>query len=205
MQHPASRSSLCRATLCRATLSSVLASALGACDGTTLGHFDVDEALPETRIEGSAVAAILPDVLPPMAQDVSASESFQSEDYDYLTSVQLERLALNITASSDDDRTDALEDGEPDNFDFLTRVDIYIQGEFDGEIRRDLVGQIPEDDPQLSAAARSVDFQMTGVDILRYLESDNGYEVQIQASGDAPADAVIFDGDVRYRVGVGFR
>ncbi len=189
----------------RVLLLGCLASTLGACDGTTLGHFDVDEALPETRIEGSAVAAVLPDLLPAMALDVSASESFQREDYDYLTSVQLDALTLSITESSNDNSSDTLEDGEPDNFNFLSSVDIYIKADFDGETQRERVGQIPENDPQLSATAQSVSFQMTGVDILRYVESDNGYEVQIQASGEAPADAVIFDGDVRYRVGIGFR
>ena len=188
-----------------ALLLIALALALSACDGTTLGHFDVDEALPETRIEGNAVAAILPAVLPAMQLDVTDSESFQQEDFDFLTSVQLDALTLLITESSSDDSTDTLEDGTTDNFDFLTRVDIYISAQFDEESQRVLIGSVPEEDPQLTAATQQLSFTMTGVDILRFVEAEGGYEVEIQAVGDAPPDAVIFGGDVRYRVGIGFR
>ena len=183
----------------------VLSLILSACDGTTLGHFDVDESLPETRIEGSAVAVLLPLLLPAMSLDISASQAFQREDYDYLTSIQLDSLRLDIIESSSDDTLDTLEDGDLDNFDFLSSMDVYIQSEFNGESQRELIGTIADDDPQLSAGLQSIIFSMTGVDILRYIEAESGYEVQIEVLGEAPPDAVVFDGEVRYRVGVGFR
>lgn len=40
-------------------------------------------------------------------------------------------------------------------------------------------------------------------DSLDYVEPEEGYEVE--ASGAASPVAVIFDGDVRHRVGIGFR
>ena len=188
------------------TLLAALSAALSGCSGTTLGHFDVDETLPETRVEGSAVIGLLPaDVFPPIALDVSSSEEFQSEDYDFLTSIQLDELTLIITASSTDENEDSLEDGEADNFNFLSGIEIFIQAEFDGQSQEALIGFIDADDPQLSAGAQSIDFTLTGTDILQYVEADAGYAVQIEASGESPPDAVIFGGDVVYRVGVGFR
>ena len=182
-----------------------LSAGLSGCDGTTLGHFDVDEELPETRVEGSSVIALLPAFFPPMNLDVSSSEDFQGEEYDFLTSIQLDELTLIIADSSTDENEDSLEDGEPDNFDFLSSVEIYIESEFDGVSQRELIGSIDADDPQLGAGAQSINFNLTGTDILRYVEADAGYSVQIEASGEPPPDAVMFGGDVVYRVGVGFR
>ena len=177
---------------------------LSGCSGTTLGHFDTDESLPESRVEGSAIASILPAFFPALALDVESSESFESEEFDFLTSIQLESLTLEITESSTDQSEDSLEDGNADNFNFLSSIEIFIQAEIDGETQQELVGSIPESDPQLSASAQSISFTMTGIDIKDFVESDSGYEVQIQASGEAPRDAVIFDGTVGYRVGIGF-
>ena len=192
-------------TLRSIALLAALSLSLSACEGTTLGHFDVDESLPESRIEGSAVAVVLPLLLPAMPLDISTSEVFQQEEFDFLTSIQLDALTLNITESSSDDTVDTLEDGNLDNFDFISSMDIYIQAEFDGESQRELIGAIADDDPQLSAGLQSISFTMTGVDILRFVEAESGYEVQIEASGVAPPDTVVFDGEVRYRVGIGFR
>ena len=190
---------------CSALLLAALGLGLSGCSGTTLGHFDTEETLPESRVEGSAVASILPAVLPSLALDVTSTDSFESEQFDFLTSIQVDSLRLDITDSSTDQSEDTLEDGIADNFDFLASIEIYIQTETDGETRQELIGSIPESDPQLSASAQSISFTMTGVDILDFVESDAGYEIQIQASGESPRDAVIFDGEVTYRVGVGFR
>lgn len=182
-----------------------LSLALSACSGTTLGHFDSDENLPETRIESSAIASFIPSVLPSQNLDVSSSESFQQEEFDYLTSIEIEALSLEITDSSTDTSNDTLEDGEPDNFNFMSGVDIYIEAEFDGQTNRELIGSVPEDDSQLTDSVQTLNFTMTGLDVLDYVEAESGYSVQIQASGESPPDAVIFDGEVSYRVGIGFR
>jgi len=187
------------------SLTAILALAVSACEGTTLGHFDVEDALPETRIEGNGVVPLLPALFPAMPLNVSANESFKQEDYDYLTSVQVDSLMLSITDSSSDESADTLEDGTIDDFNFLTSMEIYISAEIDGETVREIIGSITMDDPQLSAAVQQISFSMTGLDILPYVEAQNGYEVQIEAVGEAPPDAVIFDGDIRYRVGIGFR
>jgi hypothetical protein len=44
-----------------------------------------------------------------------------------------------------------------------------------------------------------------GVDILDYVEAENGYEISVSGSGTVPPDEVIFDGEARYRLGLGFR
>lgn len=185
--------------------TTVVALALAGCEGTTLGHFDVDEPLPETRVEGRAAVSFLPVLLPPISMDVSSSQEFQQQEYDYLTSIQVDSLTLAVTESSTQSSVDSLEDGVDDNFDFLSSVEIYIQAEINDVSERLLIGSIEEADVQLSESRQLISFTMTGADILQFVEADEGYEVQIQASGDAPPDAVIFDGEVVYRVGIGFR
>jgi len=187
-----------------ATMLVALSLTVSACEDSTLGHFDIDEPIPATRIEGSTLPALLPAVLPPITLDVKSSESFQQQEYDYLTSVQLDALSLSITESSTDNSVDGSEDGMADNFDFLASVEIYIQATFDGQLQRALIGSIDDTDPQLMASTPAISFVMTGVDILRYVEAVAGYEIEIQASGETPPDAVIFDGEAWYRVGVGF-
>lgn len=186
-------------------LAAVIALVLTGCEGTTLGHFDVDEPLPSTRVEGRGAVSFLPLAFPAMELDVNSSQEFQSQEYDYLTSIQLDSLQIQMTPESTQASEDSLEDGEDDNFNFLSSIEIFIQAEIDDVLQRLLVGSIAESDVQLSESRQSISFTMTGADILAYVEAEGGYEVQIQARGDAPPDAVIFDGDVVYRVGIGFR
>jgi len=183
----------------------VTALSLSACDGDTLGHFDADEDLPEIRIEGSPVSAALPSFFPPLPLDVQSSDSFKDQEYDYLSSIQLEALTLQISGSSTDPNEDTLEDGQADNFNFLSGASIHIAAQFDGGRRSELIGSIAEDDPQLSSSSTVLELNMTGIDILRFVEAPGGYQIEIQASGEAPPDAVIFSGLVEYRVGVGFK
>lgn len=178
---------------------------LTACDGTTLGSFTVDESLPPTRVQGAGLVNVLPSVFPPMKLDVTASEAYESEDYNHVTGIRLSSLVFTVDPSSEDAEQDASEDGMPDDLSFLSAIDLYIRATIDGVERRERLAGVEENDPRLDPGARSVILDVSGIDILDFVEAQGGYEVQLEASGTPPPDDVIFGGTIAYRVGVGFK
>ncbi|ASJ73740.1 hypothetical protein [Granulosicoccus antarcticus] len=182
-----------------------LAGVLSACDNTTIGSFTVDEDLPETRVEGGGFVTILPAELAPFNLNIEASEEFGAEQYDYLTYIKLSSLSFSITASSEDADEDVAENGMPDDFDFLSSIALYIEASIDGTEQRALIASLAQNDTQLSSGMQNIQLSTTGVDILDFVEADDGYTIVSEVSGTAPPDAVIFDGSSSYRVGVGFR
>jgi hypothetical protein len=183
---------------------SLLFAMLAACSGGVIGHIDVDQKIPVSTVNGSVVSGVLPPSFAPIALDVTNESAYKQGDYDYVKSIQLDRLVLTVTASSEDMSSDPLEDGRPDNFDFFTAIEVHILARIDGADSAALIASIPLGNPQLSNANRQIGFQMTGVDILPYVEAAGGYQIQIRASGSLPPDNVSFDGNAYYRVGVGF-
>jgi len=180
--------------------------ALTACsEDNTLGHFDVDQSIPEIHVKGSAVSALLPSEFSPIPLNIKSEEGFQNENFDYLTTIEFDQLTLTIAEKSNDPDIDTLEDGTPDNFDFFGSVAIYIRATIDGVDRREIIAEIPADSEQLTSGQSTIDFTMSGVDILSFVESPTGYEIITEATGVPPNDDVYFEGDAVYRVGIGFR
>ena len=97
---------------------------------------------------------------------------------------------------------DPVEDGNPDTFDFLDAVDVFLEATVNGQASRVRVAYLPSGDSQLSAGASSLTLQTTGADILPYVEAPGGYKVAVDATGSIPPDAVTFDGRIVYRVTV---
>lgn len=181
------------------------AALTGCSESTTLGHFDVDQDLPEIQVQGSLVSALLPTEFAPIPLNVKSEEAFQNANYDYLTTIEVDALSLRITEKSNDPAQDSAEDGEPDNFDFFTSVSVFIRATINGEERRELIAELPEGSEQLSSGQNQIQFTMSGLDILPFVEADGGYEVITEATGTPPSDDVYFDGEAVYRVGIGFR
>ena len=192
-----------------------VATALGACggggEGTTLGTVSIDEDLPPTRVRGvGPVPQVLPTVLPALPLDVESTEAYRSGDYASITRVAITELSLSVLSpeSEDNEReTFGAEDGMADDLSFFSRIDLYIVAEIDGEQQERLLGGLPENDPSLDPdpPARVLELDMTGVDILDFVEAEGGYEVRLVVNGTVPPDDVVFDGEVEYEVGVGFR
>ena len=174
------------------------------CSGTTLARISVDETLPETRVEGVGITNILPLTLSSMALDVTSAEAYASEEFDYTTEIKIRSLAFSITDSSTDHNEDAFEDGIDDNFDFISSLDLYIKATIDGEEKQTRIAYLGAEDSQIGSGASQLSLSVENVDILSYVEADGGYEVLVNATGEVPPDAVVFDGQIVYRVGIGF-
>lgn len=178
--------------------------AVAGCSDSTLGRFSVDEPLPLTRVPGAGIGGVLPLTLSAFALDVTSSDAYAQQDFDFVTEITLPAVTLFIDDSSEDAETDRLENGMPDDFSFLSSIDLHIEASIEGQTRRARLGGLPMNDPAFAQGARSLSLQMTGIDILDFVEASGGYRVEISATGEAPPDDVVFGGDVTYRVGVGF-
>jgi len=184
--------------------------ALAACEdddgNVNLGRYTSSERLGERRVEGSAVAQLLPGAIVPFELDVTATQDFPDEaDYDFLTSIEIVDVTLFIAESSENAVSDDLENGMADDFAFLSSLALSIEAEIDGETRREPVASVPEGDPRLAEGSRRFSFDTSGVNILPCVEAPGGYRLVTEATGTPPPDDVVFDGSVEYRVRVGFR
>ncbi|MEM7259666.1 MAG: hypothetical protein AAF404_20010 [Pseudomonadota bacterium] len=190
------------ATLCAAALGG---SALTGCSDVTLGHFSVDEEIPESTVQGIGLSQTLPLTFATFPMDVTSQAAYQQEDFDYLTEVSLRRLVLSIDNKSDMPEHDAFEDGNDDNFDFLSSLEISVEAVLDGQEQSVVVARLTEDDPQIASGTRELQLTTTGADILDFIEAEGGYEVTIDGRGTVPPDDVIYAGKATYRLGLGFR
>jgi hypothetical protein len=193
------------------SLTQVLSLALAtltttfACSDTTLTRFNVDERLEETTVQGVGFGNVLPLTLSELNADIEQQESYGQEDFDYVTEIRMTSLSLAIVEASDDPDRDSFEDGNEDNFDFVESLNLYIQANIGGTEQKESIAFLASTDPQIATSSRRISLETTGIDILDYVEADGGYQVVIEGSGNVPPDDVIFNGDVVYRVGVGFR
>jgi hypothetical protein len=193
------------------SLTQVLSLALAtltttfACSDTTLTRFNVDERLEETTVQGVGFGNVLPLTLSELNADIEQQESYGQEDFDYVTEIRMTSLSLAIVEASDDPVRDSFEDGNEDNFDFVESLNLYIQANIGGTEQKESIAFLASTDPQIATSSRRISLETTGIDILDYVEADGGYQVVIEGSGNVPPDDVIFNGDVVYRVGVGFR
>ena len=193
------------------SLTQVLSLALAtltttfACSDTTLTRFNVDERLEETTVQGVGFGNVLPLTLSELNADIEQQESYGQEDFDYVTEIRMTSLSLAIVEASDDPERDSFEDGNEDNFDFVESLNLYIQANIGGTEQKESIAFLASTDPQIATSSRRISLETTGIDILDYVEADSGYQVVIEGSGNVPPDDVIFNGDVVYRVGVGFR
>ncbi len=187
-----------------------------SCSDTTLGTFSVDEALPKLEIPSIGIQIPLSLAIP-VRLDLTTQEAYENGDFDYVTSVKVLSLDLNIDPASD---ADSIEDGNLDDFDFINALEVYLSAKLPGDVCTnhiegiittgdhtcaELVASVPEGDPQYASGTRTLTLTTTNIDIFDYIEAPEGYNMVVKVSGITPIDSVIVTGSVRYRVGVGFR
>ena len=183
--------------------TTLLVSVIG-CANTTLARISVDEDVPETRVQGAGLIGVLPLELSSLSMDATSTEDYASEEFDYVTEIKFKSLSFDITASSTDSSTDSFEDGIEDNFDFINSMELFIKATFDGEEQQTRIAYLDAEDAQVGSGSNHLKLTLDNVDILDYVEADEGYEVVVNANGNVPPDDVIFDGKAVYRVGIGF-
>lgn len=181
------------------TLLIVLVGLVSCSSKTTLGTRSLTETLPNATIPGFPIQVELSGSIP---IPLTAEAESLADETEFVTFARLRSLTFNILDSSE---TDAGEDGAMDNFDFLSGMDIFLSAEIGGVSSEILVASLPEGDPQIGTGVRSLSLVVVDVDVLDYIEAPGGYALRVQGSGFVPPDNVEFNGEIRYRVGVGIR
>lgn len=184
-------------------ITAITALTLVSCSDTTLATRSFTEDFPVFTIPGTSLIQLaVNDLSYPVPVNLATQEAYANGDFDYVSSVTVRSVTLEIDPTSD---TEANDDGNPDDFDFLSKLEVYLRATIDGTVREDLVASLPEGDEQYSSGARSIVLNTTSVDVLDYIELGDGYDMVIKVSGLSPIDPVIIGGSLKYRVGIGFR
>jgi hypothetical protein len=163
-----------------------LSLGLGGCG---LIEFDLNEKVPEQRIQGSVLAGILPAFLGspvPLTLDVQAASKAMGTGP--VTSASLKSLSFNITAT-------AMASGDTDDFDFVRSIDVFVESRKSGSpLQKVKIADLPS--PQTGVKQLNLR-TYPEVDLLPYI--NEGCQISATASGTAPPDDVTFDGQVTVR------
>ncbi|MDP2269348.1 MAG: hypothetical protein Q8N23_00260 [Archangium sp.] len=162
-----SRSSI---VLCCATF------VLSACGAV---GFDVEQKLPEQRIQRSALGGLLPALFPsPAKLTVDLKAEQEKRGTGPATQILLKKLQFNITPA-----------GAPSgNFDFLEEAHLYAESSAAGLPKVEIATLKP-----VPRGVTSVDFTIVpGVNLLPYVNA--GAELSATATGTQPNQDITFDG-----------
>ncbi len=182
-------------------VSCAAAVTLSACDaGLTLGTQSRTDILPVVTIPGARV----PDELELSVRLSLASPELElGAGSNIVSSVRVRNLRLVILDLSE---ISGVEDGALDSFDFLSSIEVSIRADFNGRTNQKLIAVLPDGDPQIGTAARSLTLTVVNndSDVLDFLLAPGGYDVVLGLGGNIPADDVVLSGEIRYRLGLGF-
>ena len=184
-----------------------VAIACGGCLDSNEGlfpfDFTVDYDVPETRIPGDPVLALLPpQEMPeiPIPIDLQSDSDFNSRVFDHLVDIEMQELVFTITASSIDPAVDFLEPNPatPDDWSFLQSVEIWA--EHPVTLQRALLAFINEGSAQLQPGETTLRFICGGTNLIDYFDSSYNTNIIIKAVGSVPEDDVIFNASADFRV-----
>ena len=184
-----------------------VAIACGGCLDSNEGlfpfDFTVDYDVPETRIPGDPVLALLPpQEMPeiPIPIDLQSDSDFNSRVFDHLVDIEMQELVFTITASSIDPAVDFLEPNPatPDDWSFLQSVEIWA--EHPVTLQRALLAFINEGSAQLQPGETTLRFICGGTNLIDYFDSSYNTNIIIKAVGSVPEDDVIFNASADFKV-----
>jgi hypothetical protein len=167
-------------------LVSLVAIGLGGCG---LIEFDLNEKVPEQRINGSLLSGVLPSFLPsPVPLNLDVQSASKAMGTGPVTAASLKSLTFSITAT-------AMPSGDSDDFDFVRSIDVFVESRKQGSsLPRVKIADLPSHgsgEKQLSLRT------YPEVNLLPYI--NEGCQISASASGTAPPDDVSFDGQVVVR------
>ena len=159
----------------------VTAVLFGGC--SDLLSFDIDRNIEEQVVQGSPVAALLPDTLGvPIPLNIDLEQETEARDTGPVQKVYLSQLGLRVTSTEEPD-------GDTDDLSFINEAKVYVSSRQAGStLPRVLVAKLSG----VPDGARSLDFEVTGENIKAHVEE--GAQIETEASGEAPPDNVSYDG-----------
>ena len=157
---------------------------VGACGVT---DFDIDQPIPEQRVQGSPLPGPLA-ALFPLPLDIDISQRIKEMDTGPIGSVTLAKLALTITATS-------RPTGDSDDWSFVDSVHVFVKSSKSGStLPRVEIAHVTA--PGMVTA---MPFDIVpGVDLNPYI--NEGSVVEGESSGRLPPDDVSYDGNGLFTV-----
>lgn len=156
----------------------VAALLLSACG---VVRFDVEQPLPEQRVEAGLLGGVLPALLPnPVKFTVDLKAEQEKRGTGPATKLYLSQLQFRVTPTA----------MPPGNFDFLDEVHLFAESSAAGLPRVEIARLV-----SVPRGATVVDFSIVPeVDLLPYVNA--GAALTATATGRPPASDVTFDGRV---------
>jgi hypothetical protein len=149
--------------------------------GCGIADFDIEQPIPEQRVQGSGIPAPLA-ALFPLPLDLDLSAEIKKRATGPIDSVTLKTLTLSIT---DTDRGA----GDTDDWSFVEEIRVYVKSSLAGSSlpRAEIASALSP------GAVTTIEFSVDGsVDLQPYVEQ--GSIVESAGRGTLPADDVSYDG-----------
>ena len=148
--------------------------------------FDVDQDVPEQKVQGSSLPGPLA-VLFPIPIHIDIQSKIKAQETGPIDSVKLSSMHLDITMTEQPS-------GDSDDWAFIDHVDLFVESTKSGsELPRVKVGTATA-----PGAVARMEFVPEDVNLLPYI--NEGCELTAEASGTAPSDNVSYDGKATFHV-----
>lgn len=153
-----------------------------AATGCGIIGFDVEQDLPEQRVNGNPLGGVLPSFVPtPFKLTVDIKAESEKRGTGPATQATLKELTLSVTPKNN----------PSGNFDFLDEVRIAISAPSDTKLPKVEIARIVP----VPKSATVLKFEVVpNIDLLPYINA--GAEMNATATGKQPARDVTFDGRV---------
>ena len=175
---------------------------ISSCSDTTLATRSFNESLDELSIPGSPIA--LAGTLPPIDVPLNLREQEGYSSLDFVTSVNIRNITFNISPQSENPNSDPFEDGNPDNFDFLSSLSLSMVGTVNGTSQVVPVASLEPGSAQIGSNTRTLELAVEDIDIRDFIEAPD-VALRVTVAGMTPLDFVTVAPEIRYRVGIGIR
>lgn len=181
-----------RRALLQASLLGIAGAALGAESACGAIRFDIGQAVPEQRVMGSALGALLGVFLPsPFALTVNLEQETRARGTGPAQSAGLKALSFRLTNVPNPPRSS-------DNFDFVDRIEIFVESAKSGSsLSKQKIADlltVPRGVTTLSLQCYPM------VDLVPYI--NEGARLSSTASGKTPPQDVTFDGQITIEIRV---
>ena len=168
-----------------------------------IDRFLVEQNLPENLVEDARMTSELTSELAPIHLDLKSVRRLESTDMSTVSSVQVRSLIWEIAPSSIESSIDREEDGQPDNFDFMKSMKLYIAAVVHGEHKQAYLAGMNDFNLKWGGNRKQMIMKQSGMDIKEYVDAPGGFRILAHMTGTPPPDKVIFSGKVTYRVTTG--
>lgn len=165
---------------------------LGLAAGCGALRFDIGQAVPEQRITGSVLGALLASFIPtPFSLNINLAQETQARGTGPAQSAGLKALSFRLTNIPNPPRSS-------DNFDFVDRIEIFVESTKSGT---SLTKQKVADLLTVPRGVQTLNLQCyPNVDLVPYI--NEGARISSTAAGKVPPQDVTFDGQITIEVRV---